>query len=227
MVRAESEGQMPFSKFTAKLILCAGAIALCQLAMPGLAQAKTETAILAGGCFWCVESNFESVDGVIDVVSGFTGGSLADPTYEAVSATETGHYEAVQITFDADTVSYARIVNLFLRSTDVTDVGGQFCDRGNSYRSAVFAAPDQEATATAEVAAAAAELGRSVVTPVLPAATFYPADAYHQDYYKGSAIVLTRRGPKSKANAYAFYRKACGRDARIEELWGKSAAFLH
>lgn len=209
-----------------KLMLWAGTIVLAQLA-PGAAKAATETAILAGGCFWCVESNFESVPGVKDVVSGFSGGTLKNPTYSDVSKTETGHYEAVKITFDNATVSYAQIVNLFLHSTDVVDAGGQFCDRGNSYRSAIFATPAQKAAAEAEVAKAAAELGRALATPVLPAQKFYPADAYHQDYYKGTDIILTRRGPKTKAGAYAFYRKSCGRDARIKELWGSSAQFLH
>ena len=211
-----------------KLILWAAAIAAGHIVVPAQAQARTETAIVAGGCFWCVESNFESVPGVKDVVSGFTGGTLKDPTYEDVSHSETGHYEAVKISFDPDKVSYATLINLFLHSTDVLDAGGQFCDRGNSYRSAVFVAnADQQAAAKAEVAKAVAELGKTIVTPVLAAAKFYPAEAYHQDYYKSSDLVITRRGPKTKANAYAFYRSACGRDDRIEQLWGSAAQFLH
>ncbi len=211
-----------------KLILWAAAIAAGPIVAPTQAQARTETAIVAGGCFWCVESNFESVAGVKDVVSGFTGGTLKDPTYDDVSHSETGHYEAVKISFDPDKVSYATLINLFLHSTDVLDAGGQFCDRGNSYRSAVFVAnADQQAAAKAEVAKAVAELGKTIVTPVLAAAKFYPAEAYHQDYYKSSDLVITRRGPKTKANAYAFYRSACGRDDRIEQLWGSTAQFLH
>lgn len=211
-----------------KLMLWAAAIAAAHLFTPAQAQARTETAVLAGGCFWCVESNFESVPGVKDVVSGFTGGTLKDPTYDDVSHSETGHYESVQIKFDPDKLSYATLISLFLHSTDVLDSGGQFCDRGNSYRSAIFAAnADQKAAALAEVEKAAAELGKAIVTPILPLARFYPADAYHQDYYKGTDLVLTRRGPKSKANAYAFYRSACGRDDRIEQLWGGAAQFLH
>lgn len=211
-----------------KLILWGAAIAAGQMIHPSQAAARTETAVLAGGCFWCVESNFEGVPGVKDVVSGFTGGTLKNPTYEDVSHSETGHYEAVKITFDPDKVSYATLINLFLHSTDVVDAGGQFCDRGNSYRSAIFVSgADQQAAAKAEVEKAAAELGKAIATPILPAAKFYPADAYHQDYYKSSELVLTRRGPKTKANAYDFYRSSCGRDARVKQLWGSSAQFLH
>ncbi|MEI6097405.1 MAG: peptide-methionine (S)-S-oxide reductase MsrA [Alphaproteobacteria bacterium] len=188
------------------------------------AMAKTETAVFAGGCFWCVESNFESVSGVIDVISGYTGGASANPTYE----NHGGHYEAVQITFDPARISYATLVAEFLRSTDVTDAGGQFCDRGASYRSAIFAkGAEQAASAKAAVAAAEAQLGVKVVTPVLGAARFWKAEDYHQDYYKGESIVLTRAGPKKQKNAYTFYRKACGRDARVKAVWGADAAFAH
>ena len=193
-------------------------------ALAGAASAKTETAILAGGCFWCVESNFEAVSGVKDVVSGYTGGDSQNPTYDD----HEGHYEAVRITFDNAKISYAEVVNRFLRSTDVTDAGGQFCDRGNAYRSAIFAQNAvQQATAKAEVAKATADLGQKVVTPVLAAKTFWKAEAYHQDYYKSTDVVLTRRGPKEKRNAYAFYRDACGRDARVKQLWGSAAQFIH
>lgn len=190
----------------------------------GVAQAKTETAILAGGCFWCVESNFESVAGVKDVISGYTGGNSQNPTYDD----HEGHYEAVKITFDDAKISYAEIVDKFLHSTDVVDAGGQFCDRGNAYRSAIFALDaDQQAVAKAEIAKAQSALGQKIVTPVLAAKTFWKAEDYHQNYYKSSDIVLTRRGPKEKKNAYAFYRESCGRDARIEQLWGSSAEFVH
>ena len=192
--------------------------------LSGAASAKTETAILAGGCFWCVESNFEAVSGVKDVVSGYTGGDSQNPTYDD----HEGHYEAVRITFDNAKISYAEVVNRFLRSTDLTDAGGQFCDRGNAYRSAIFAQNAvQQATAKAEVAKATADLGQKVVTPVLAAKTFWKAEAYHQDYYKSTDVVLTRRGPKEKRNAYAFYRDACGRDARVKQLWGSAAQFNH
>lgn len=192
------------------------------------ASAKTETAILAGGCFWCVESNFESVPGVQDVISGFTGGAPGDATYDQVSSGGTGHYEAVKILFDPHEISYRRILDLFFRSSDPLDAGGQFCDRGKSYRTAIFVlSPSQGADANAAKAAAEATLGQKVVTEILDAGPFYDAEPYHQNYYRGTSIVLTRRGPMRQAKAYAFYRKACGRDARVKELWGSEAAFVH
>ena len=196
------------------------------LTLPASAYAKTEKAIVAGGCFWCVESDFEGVPGVSGVVSGYTGGSTKNPTYEQVGKDGTGHYEAVEITFDNARISYAEVISKFLRSIDVTDAGGQFCDRGKSYRSAIFVSDAaQKATSVAAVAEAEAVLGQSVVTPILNAKTFWPAEAYHQDYYKGSNIVLTRAGPKKQSNAYKFYRKSCGRDDRVKALWGAEAAF--
>lgn len=199
---------------------------LVLLLASGVAQAETAKAIVAGGCFWCVESDFERVQGVVEVVSGFTGGSVENPTYDQVTGGGTGHYEAVEITYDPAVLSYEQLLRLFLRSVDVTDAGGQFCDRGDSYRTAIFVANNQErAIAEVAIAAAEADLAAQVVTPVLAASAFWPAEAYHQDYYKGDDIVLTRRGPKSQANAYTFYREACGRDARVKELWGEAAAF--
>ena len=190
--------------------------------------AQAETAILAGGCFWCVESNFESVPGVSDVVSGYTGGATANPTYKQVGQGGTGHYEAVKIIFNPGAISYSQIIAKFLRSSDVLDAGGQFCDRGDSYRTAIFAkGAAQKAAAEAEVAKAEAELGQKIVTPVLAAKPFYNAEDYHQNYYKGDSIVITRRGPKSQAEAYKFYRNACGRDARLKQLWGDAAVFVH
>ncbi|MGL4319575.1 MAG: peptide-methionine (S)-S-oxide reductase MsrA [Paracoccaceae bacterium] len=193
----------------------------------GAALADTATAVVAGGCFWCVESDFERVNGVVEVVSGFAGGTVANPTYEQVTDGGTGHYEAVEITYDPAVLSYEQLLTLFLRSVDVTDAGGQFCDRGDSYRTAIFVSDSAEnAIAEAALATAAADLGANVVTPVLPASQFWPADAYHQDYYLQDEIILTRRGPKTKANAYKFYREACGRDARVRALWGDQAAFV-
>jgi peptide-methionine (S)-S-oxide reductase len=198
------------------------------LLMTGAAQADSATAVVAGGCFWCVESDFESVEGVISAVSGFAGGSVENPSYDQVVDGGTGHYEAVEITYDPAILPYDRLLTLFLRSVDVTDAGGQFCDRGDSYRTAIFVSDTAERdTAEAAIATAAADLGTEVVTPVLPATPFWPAETYHQDYYLQTDIVLTRRGPKTKANAYAFYREACGRDARVKALWGDQAAFAH
>jgi len=194
----------------------------------GAAQAATEMAIVAGGCFWCVESNFEQVQGVKSVVSGYTGGTTANPTYKKVGAGGTGHYEAVEIAFDPAKISYAQVLHMFFRSVNPTDAGGQFCDRGDSYRTAIFPLNAAQ-TAIAEQAKdeAARDLGKKIVTPILAAKPFYKAEDYHQDYYKGRNIVLTRAGPKRQSEAYNFYRVSCGRDARIKDLWGKAAAFVH
>lgn len=188
--------------------------------------AGTDTLTVAGGCFWCVESDFESVPGVVGAVSGFAGGKTADPTYDQVTKGGTGHYEAVQITFDPARVSRETLLNMFFRSVDPTDAGGQFCDRGDSYRTAIFVSNAGE-KALAEQAKADAQraLGQTVVTPILQEGAFYPAEAYHQDYYKGSKLVFTRFGPKRQLNAYKAYRKACGRDARVKQLWGNDAPF--
>jgi peptide-methionine (S)-S-oxide reductase len=201
-------------------------LALLALMLAPIA-AQADTAIFAGGCFWCVESDFDKVPGVTATISGFTGGSVKNVTYEQVSEGGTGHYEAVKITFDPGRVSYEELVRLFFRSVDPTDAGGQFCDRGDSYRTAIFAKGGQKAIAEKVKAEAEAALGRKIVTPVKSAGAFYAADEYHQNYYQQSDIVLTRRGPKSKASAYKFYRKSCGRDARVSELWGSEAAFTH
>lgn len=201
-------------------------VALAAMAVP--AAAAEERAILAGGCFWCVEADFEGVPGVLSVVSGYTGGMVENPTYEAVSRGGTGHYEAVEITFDPAVIGYDRILHLFFRSVNPTDPGGQFCDRGDSYRTAVFVLDArQRAAAEAAKAAAARDLGRRVVTPVLEAGRFWPAEAYHQDYWRSEDIILTRFGPRRKAVAYRLYRAACGRDARVRELWGDAAPFAH
>ena len=190
------------------------------------AEAEEKKAYFAGGCFWCVESDFESLAGVHEVVSGYTGGTTANPTYKAVTRGGTGHYEAVEIIYDDSVIGYGLLLHHFFRSIDPTDAGGQFCDRGDSYRTAVFVSNSAE-RATAEAAKQEAEedLGRKIVTPILDASRFYVAEDYHQDYYKSKELVLTRRGPKSKASAYKFYREACRRDDRIRQLWGDAAPF--
>ncbi len=195
--------------------------------MAGTAQAATERAIVAGGCFWCVEADFERVPGVSEVVSGYTGGRTENPTYKQVSAGGTGHYEAVEIRFDPARISYDQILHLFFRSVNPTDAGGQFCDRGESYRTAIFPLDArQRASAEEAKAAASRDLGKTVVTPILPASVFWQAEDYHQDYYKGRNIVLTRAGPKRQSEAYKFYRTSCGRDARVLDLWGDAAPFV-
>ena len=172
-------------------------------------SARTESAVFAGGCFWCTEADFEKVPGVLSAVSGYTGGRTANPTYAQVSAGGTGHYEAVRVTWDPAKVSYGRLASHFFRTVDPTDAGGQFCDRGESYRTAIFVAnPAQRQAAEAAKAEANRQLRGRVVTPILPASRFWPAEGYHQDYYKKNKL------------KYRFYRYRCGRDARLEEVWG-------
>jgi peptide-methionine (S)-S-oxide reductase len=193
----------------------------------GAVQAATEKAVVAGGCFWCVEADFEKVAGVKSVVSGYTGGTTENPTYEQVTRKGTGHYEAVEIAFDPAKISYGQILHMFFRSVNPTDAGGQFCDRGDSYRTAIFPLnAEQAAIAEGAKADAGRDLGKKIVTPILAAKPFYEAEAYHQDYYKGSNFVITRAGPKRQSEAYQFYRVSCGRDARVRELWGSAAPFV-
>ena len=159
-------------------------------------------------------------------VSGFAGGKVSNPTYKQVSNGGTGHYEAVKITYDDAKLPLPRLFDMFFRSIDPTDAGGQFCDRGASYRSAIFVStPAERQAAEAAKARAEAALGQRIVTPILPASAFYPAEAYHQDYAKSSDTVLTRFGLLSKAKAYKRYREACGRDQRVKALWGNAAPF--
>lgn len=166
------------------------------------------TAVFAGGCFWCVETDFDKLPGVVSVVSGYAGGTLEKPTYE----NHTGHVEAVEVTYDPAVVSYRQLVDYHLRHIDPFDNGGQFCDRGPAYRTAIFAA-DAEETNAAKDAVAAAEkaLGKKIVTPVRPRTSFWRAEEYHQDYAKKNPV------------RYNYYRSACGRDARVKKVWGGAA----
>ncbi|PYE84473.1 peptide-methionine (S)-S-oxide reductase MsrA [Pseudoroseicyclus aestuarii] len=208
--------------------LIATLVASAALAGPALAQEEA-TAIVAGGCFWCVEADFESVEGVSEVVSGYAGGTAPNPTYDEVASGRTDYYEAAEIHYDPSVVSYEELMHLFFRSVDPLDVGGQFCDRGDQYRTAIFATPAQEEAALAAKAEAEAELGQEVATPVLPAGPFYEAEDYHQDYYLAEdRLPATSVGlfvPKNVA--YTRYREGCGRDARVEAVWGPDAPFLH
>jgi peptide-methionine (S)-S-oxide reductase len=185
-------------------------IALAALASTASAQTRTETAVLAGGCFWCVESDLEKLPGVISVVSGYAGGRVQNPTYEQVVSETTGHREVVRVTFDPSRLSYGALLDRYWRTVDPTDPGGQFCDRGESYTTAVFATPAQQAEALASRARAQAALGtRKIVTPILPAARFWEAEGYHQDYAKRNPV------------RYRLYRQGCGRDARVKAIWGR------
>lgn len=208
------------------LLMVAMSLGFAIQALPAKA-ADRQSITVAGGCFWCVESDFESVDGVLKAVSGFSGGDSKNPTYKQVVGGGTGHREAVKITYDADKVSTRELLDLFFRSVDPTDANGQFCDRGFSYSTAIYVENDaQRSAAEAAKAAAEKELGKAIVTPIETFKGFYKASRYHQDYYKSKSIVVTRFGPKTKAEAYKRYRKACGRDAQIERIWGANAPFL-
>ncbi len=172
--------------------------------------ASAETAIFAGGCFWCMESDFEKLEGVSEVISGFTGGTIPNPTY---NGNHKGHYEAVEVTYDANVVSYQDLLNHFWVNIDPFDARGQFCDKGDSYLSAIFVANEVERElAEASKQKVVAEFSKQkVVTPILNTSTFYPIkgnESHHQDYYKKSAA------------SYNFYRWRCGRDARLEDIWG-------
>jgi peptide methionine sulfoxide reductase msrA/msrB len=171
---------------------------------------KTQTAVFAGGCFWCTESDFEKVEGVLAVISGYTGGRTANPTYEQVSAGGTGHVEAVKVVYDPGQLTYAQLLQVFWRHVDPTDAGGQFVDRGSQYRSVIFYANDQErklAEASKQSLAASGRFGKPIATEILPLGEFYPAEEYHQDYYKKNPI------------RYRYYRFASGRDQFLEKNW--------
>jgi len=170
--------------------------------------------VLAGGCFWCMEADFEKLDGVSEVVSGFTGGDTPNPTY---NGDHRGHYEAVKISYDANVVSYQQILDHYWLNIDPFDARGQFCDKGSSYLSAIFVANEQERTIAEQTKAAVqAEFSdKTVITPILAAKTFYPIkgdEIYHQDFYKKSPV------------RYNLYRWNCGRDQRLEEIWGDRAS---
>jgi peptide-methionine (S)-S-oxide reductase len=179
-------------------------VAACGMsASPAEAQSGRATAVFAGGCFWCVESDFEHLDGVIEAVSGYTGGELRNPTYQ----NHEGHLEAVRVTYDPRQVNYEQLLHHFWRHHDPFDVGGQFCDRGPAYAPAIFVSDTQRAAAEASKAETESALGREVATPIRPLTRFWLAEDYHQDYYEKNPV------------PYRFYRWRCGRDQRVEEIW--------
>ena len=196
------------------LLLLAGLAIALHSPHPGVAapNARLASAVFAGGCFWCTEADFDKVPGVVSTTSGYSGGRSANPTYEQVSAGGTGHIEVVKVVYDPSKVSYQRLVAHFFRTVDPLDGGGQFCDRGSQYASAIFVANSAERrVAEATRQRAAALLKRPIATRVLPAAPFYAAEGYHQDYYK------------KNATKYTYYRWRCGREARLAKVWGSSA----
>jgi peptide-methionine (S)-S-oxide reductase len=175
------------------------------------APAKRAVAVFAGGCFWCMEPPFDKTPGVLSTTSGYIGGAEADATYQKVAAGSTDHYEAVQVVYDPAKVSYARLLEVFWRNVDPLDATGQFCDKGPQYRAAVFVGNETERQAADESKQELQRSGRlpkPVVTEIRNASTFYPAEDYHQDYYIRNPV------------KYQFYRASCGRDARLQRVWG-------
>lgn len=189
------------NRLKAKVILCFA------LLLSGGVQA--DTAVFAGGCFWCVEAAYQDIEGVSDAVSGFTGGKLKNPTY---SGNHRGHYEAVKVTYDPGVVSYEHLLDVFWRNIDPFDDRGQFCDKGSSYRSAIFATDEQLSLAEASREEVVNQFeSERVVTELLPASKFWPVEEAHQDYYMKNPI------------RYRFYRTGCGRDRRLNQIWGDAA----
>ncbi|HUG53963.1 MAG TPA: peptide-methionine (S)-S-oxide reductase MsrA [Vicinamibacteria bacterium] len=178
------------------------------------APAARAKATFAGGCFWCMEGPFDTIPGVVSTTSGYIGGGVKNPTYEQVSAGITGHAEAVEIVYDPGKVTYQQLLDVFWRNVDPTDGGGQFCDRGTQYRTGIFF-HGEEQRVLAERSRQALQAGKkkdAIVTQIVPATAFYPAEEYHQDYYTKNPL------------RYKFYRLNCGRDQRLRDLWGDSAA---
>jgi len=188
---------------------------LCTFSMPGQGAqppAETGTATFAGGCFWCMESDFEKVTGVIDVISGYIGGQLSNPTYKEVSAGGSGHAEAVQITFDPARIDYVGLLEIFWRNIDPTQFDRQFCDVGSQYRPGIFYHNEQQrawAEQSKQMLEQTKPFKEPVVVEITAATVFYPAEEYHQDYHKKNPI------------RYKYYRYSCGRDQRLKVLWGK------
>lgn len=173
--------------------------------------AATKKAIFAGGCFWCMEPPYEKLEGVASAVSGYTGGRVVDPTYEAVSSGKSGHVEVVEITYDDSKVSYEKLLEVFWKNVDPFDKRGQFCDKGEQYTNGIYYSDEKEKMIIEKSLKQMKEKfkGKEIVTFVKKAGVFYPAEEYHQDYYKKNPV------------RYKFYRYNCGRDKRLEEVWGK------
>jgi len=205
-------GLLPMLAAAAIALATAGAVAQPEgSTMPENGEA---VATFAGGCFWCMEPPYDKLDGVIATVSGYTGGSKVDPTYQEVSAGGTGHTEAVQITYDPAKVSYERLLEVFWQNVDPLDAGGQFCDRGSQYRTGIFVHDEEQqrlAEASRQALTDSGRFQQPIVTEIVAAGPFYPAEDYHQDYYEKNPI------------RYKFYRWNCGRDARLAQLWGDQA----
>ena len=196
-------------------VVLIGLLVLPLVLMPSAVLAETETAVFAGGCFWCLEHDLEDLPGVVEATSGYSGGQLDNPTYRQVSSETTGHQEVVEVRFDPARIAYSTLLRSYWRNVDPLDGGGQFCDRGDSYRPVIFttdAAQAHEAEASAQ--AAAVELGQprsALKVELRDAARFWPAEGYHQNYAENNAL------------KYNFYRLSCGRDRRLDAVWGGAA----
>lgn len=213
-------GNLLIMKKSVSIFAIAAALSIAGLALShaqttktvssNVSSEKTKTAVFAGGCFWCIEADYEKLDGVISVESGYTGGSAETADYKTVSYTETGHYEAVEVLYDPTKVSYSELVEFFWKHIDPTDPNGQFCDKGSSYRSAIFYGSEEEKLIVTKSLAnlkTNKPFDADIVTTITAAKPFYSAEEYHQDYYKKNPI------------RYRVYRTGCGRDRRIAQLW--------
>ena len=178
------------------------------ISTPSFAQSEEKTAIFAGGCFWCMEAEFEDIEGVSDVISGYTGGEIDDPTYKQVSGGDTGHYEAIEVTYNSDVVDYSQLLDIFWSNVNPLDIEGQFCDKGQQYQAVIFYGDEAEKTlAERSFEAVQGKFDEKVVTKILPKSEFFEAEEYHQDYYKKNAM------------QYKLYKWNCGRDQELEGIW--------
>ncbi len=192
------------------LVALAGLLLGITLTAAAVESKATATAIFAGGCFWCMVHPFDALPGVVSVTSGYTGGHKANPTYREVSSGSTGHVESVQVVYDPAQITYQKLLDVYWHNVDPLDSGGQFCDRGDTYKTAIFYQnEEQKRLAAQSKTAIEKQLKYSLATAIRPAGTFYVAEDYHQNYYKKNPL------------RYNYYRYTCGRDQRLEELWGK------
>ena len=205
--------RITLSRFVTALAgLMLGVALVATAAEPGTQSKTTATAVFAGGCFWCMEPPYDALPGVVTTTSGFTGGQKANPSYKEVSGGNTGHIEAVQIAYDPAKISYEKLLEVYWRNTDPLDGGGQFCDRGHEYTTAIFYQnEEQKKLAEQSKSSVEKQLGRPVATAIRPATPFYAAEDYHQNYYLKNPV------------RYKYYRYSCGRDQRLEKLWGKKS----
>ena len=212
--RASSSSALRIAAFAGLTVFCS-ALALSSRDATAAETSTTTVATFAGGCFWCTESDFEKVPGVISAVSGYTGGTTVNPSYEDVSAGGTGHAESVEVRYDPSKVSYAQLLEYYWKHVDPTVKNQQFCDTGSQYRTAIFFHDDEQrrlAEASKVSLEKSGRLKSPIYTEIVKAGPFYPAEEYHQDYYKKNPV------------RYKFYRNGCGRDQRLKQLWGKDAS---